>query len=217
MKENKPVSNSVQELQYQLDQANKEIAILKEAQLERDEYLAQGCFNALKWRVLHPKENPIAELENVTTYSTPSISNRVSSSKDEVEELKKRIERMKSVFASQTNRFRDAVYLYYYYIMSSYQLTGWNIELNPIESKLRLRSRYASDRDDFIELVWYVIHFMINNRSGTDQFKLLDTSFVNSLDANLFTFLTISNSFPAFLSAVTQDLFGKQTVLGPPA
>lgn len=36
-----------------------------------------------------------------------------------------------------------------------YQLTGWNIELNPLKNMLRLRSRYAENREDFIELMWY--------------------------------------------------------------
>ena len=51
-----------------------------------------------------------------------------------------------------------------------------------------------------------------DDRKDTDQFELLDTAFVNSLDSHLFTFITVSNSYPVFLSAVTQDLFEKQTM-----
>lgn len=87
-------------------------------------------------------------------------------------------------------------------IRTRYQLTGWNIELSLHESRLRLRSRYAHSKDDYIEVVW----------NGTDQFELLDTSFINNIDSQLFTFITISHSFPAFLSAITQNLFEKQTV-----
>lgn len=38
--------------------------------------------------------------------------------------------------------------------MIRYQLTGWNIDLSLHENRLRLRSRYAANRDDDIELIW---------------------------------------------------------------
>ena len=56
----------------------------------------------------------------------------------------------------------------------------------------------------------------MNCRNGTDKFELLDTPFVSSLDSHLFTFITVSNSFPVFLSAVTQNLFEKQTIYAAP-
>lgn len=56
----------------------------------------------------------------------------------------------------------------------------------------------------------------MNCRNGTDKFELLDTTFVSSLESHLFTFITVSNSFPVFLSAVTQNLFEKQTIYAAP-
>lgn len=109
LKENDPVSNNSQELQHQLDQVTKEIALLKEVEYERDEYRAQGCFNPLKLRVVHLKDNPISNLDEVGLETPRSPQDKEISSKEEVDELKKRIERMKTIFASQTNRFRDAV------------------------------------------------------------------------------------------------------------
>lgn len=54
-------------------------------------------------------------------------------------------------------------------------------------------------------------------RNGADKFELLDTAFVNSLDSHLFAAITVSNSFPVFLGAVTQDLFEKQTMYPGPS
>lgn len=83
--------------------------MLKEAEYERDMYLAQGCFDALKLRVVHLKDNPISKLEEVPIETPRSPQDSKASSKEEVNELKKRIERMNTIFGSQTNRFRDAV------------------------------------------------------------------------------------------------------------
>lgn len=54
-------------------------------------------------------------------------------------------------------------------------------------------------------------------RNGADKFELLDTAFVSSLDSHLFAAITVSNSFPVFLGAVTQDLFEKQTMYPGPS
>ena len=44
------------------------------------------------------------------------------------------------------------------YFKSSYQLTGWNIDLNIKDNRLRLKSRYAESKDDTIELEWYELN-----------------------------------------------------------
>ena len=49
-------------------------------------------------------------------------------------------------------------------------------------------------------------------RTEPDKFELLETPLVNRLDPRLFTYISVSNSFPGFLCAVTQDLFEKQEV-----
>ncbi|KNB46470.1 hypothetical protein JH06_0797 [Blastocystis sp. subtype 4] len=78
------------------------------------------------------------------TPSSVSLLGCEASMKEEIDTLKKRIERMREVFATQTNRFRDAVY----------QLTGWNVDLSLHDNRLRLKSRYAPSREDTIELMW---------------------------------------------------------------
>ncbi|KAK8804942.1 hypothetical protein WA171_006907 [Blastocystis sp. BT1] len=206
------------------EQAVRDLQLYKQ---QVEETISKGGFNCTSWRVLHMQENPIAEattkkidilkqqLEETQqalrklsqspgaaspilseTPSSVSLLGCEASMKEEIDTLKKRIERMREVFATQTNRFRDAVY----------QLTGWNVDLSLHDNRLRLKSRYAPSREDTIELMW----------NGTDKFELLDTPFVSSLDSHLFTFITVSNSFPVFLSAVTQNLFEKQTIYAAP-
>ena len=101
----------------------KENEVLKEKKIERDEYIALGNFNAARLKVLHLKDNPLSEKLHLVK---PSLSPRQLESEsdtelmpppttsqaiqNEMDMLKKRIERMKEVFALQTNRFRDAVY-----------------------------------------------------------------------------------------------------------
>ena len=141
--------------QEELDAYRKEIEQLRVYKEEYERYVAEGGFDYVHERVLHLIKNPISEKNegrklSQANASSPSVegSNQehgsVSNTKDEIDTLKKRIERMKEVFASQTNRFRDAVY----------QLTGWNVDLSLHENKVRLRSRYAASRDDCVELLW---------------------------------------------------------------
>ena len=205
--------------QEELNAYRKEIEQLRVYKEEYERYVAEGGFDYVHERVLHLIKNPISEKNEgrklpQANASSPSVegSNQqehgsASNTKDEIDTLKKRIERMKEVFASQTNRFRDAVY----------QLTGWNVDLSLHENKVRLRSRYAASRDDCVELLWYVPFCWMRVRNGADKFELLDTAFVNSLDSHLFAAITVSNSFPVFLGAVTQDLFEKQTMYPGPS
>ena len=156
-------TEDVTKLQQRIDSLVSENKQLQEIKLERDEYCAQGCVNALKWKVVHLIENPLSQ-QQVKQNQPSSISSTPSSNellpgdsnlKEEIETLKKRIDRMKELYASQTNRLRDAMYIdSISMIIIRYQLTGWNIDLSLHENRLRLRSRYAANRDDDIELIW---------------------------------------------------------------
>lgn len=157
------VTEDVTKLQQRIDSLVSENKQLQEIKLERDEYCAQGCVNALKWKVVHLIENPLSQQQvkqnqPSSISSTPSSNELLpgdSSLKEEIETLKKRIDRMKELYASQTNRLRDAMYIdSISMIIIRYQLTGWNIDLSLHENRLRLRSRYAANRDDDIELIW---------------------------------------------------------------
>ena len=110
----------VSKLQQRIDSLISENKKLQEIKLERDEYCAQGCVNALKWKVVHLIENPLSQQQQLKQNQPSSISSTPSSNellpgdsslKEEIETLKKRIDRMKELYASQTNRLRDAMYI----------------------------------------------------------------------------------------------------------
>ena len=112
-------TEDVTKLQQRIDSLVSENKQLQEIKLERDEYCAQGCVNALKWKVVHLIENPLSQQQvkqnqPSSISSTPSSNELLpgdSSLKEEIETLKKRIDRMKELYASQTNRLRDAMYI----------------------------------------------------------------------------------------------------------
>ena len=213
-------NTELEAMKSELETYKKELLVYK---TEYEHARADGFFDGLQERVLHLSENPYAEkiaekqlflqkevaqpLSPLPSGDAPEMGPPSAVSQSEVENLKKRIERMKEVFATQTNRFRDAVY----------QLTGWNVDLSLHENKVRLRSRYAANRDDYVELIWFVLRRVVTHRNGADRFEILDTDFVSSLDSHLFAAITVSHSFPVFLGAVTQDLFEKQTVYTTPS
>ena len=70
-----------------------------------------------------------------------SVASAASDALDEVEQLKKKNDRLKKVFKSQIDKFRDATYL----------LTGYKISLEAGSSgkadRLYLRSMYAERED----------------------------------------------------------------------
>mmetsp|Transcript_9713 Transcript_9713/g.16242 ORF Transcript_9713/g.16242 Transcript_9713/m.16242 type:complete len:209 (+) Transcript_9713:53-679(+) len=109
-------------------------------------------------------------------------------------------QRLKEMFKDRITSFREGVYL----------LTGFKIDLYAAEAnnsdslpRLRLRSMYAEKPEDCL---------MFQLRG--DAPELLDTEFASTLDPRLLTYLTTSNSVPAFLASVTLELFENQTFMG---
>lgn len=78
---------------------------------------------------------------DATTPGLPRTSSTASEALDEVEQLRKRNDRLKKVFKAQIDKFRDATYL----------LTGYKISLDAGSSgkadRLYLRSMYAERED----------------------------------------------------------------------
>lgn len=127
--------DEIESLQKKYESAMKELEELRSFKQKVEDSLQKGGFSFWDTRILHLRENPYSELkekkedalkqqlETLRSKIQPSspvsvTSPRVDSSvaplndstcKEEIETLKKRIERMKEVFAAQTNRFRDAV------------------------------------------------------------------------------------------------------------
>lgn len=139
---------------------------------------------------------------NAATTQSAGASSGTSSEKIDVTaggvDSSKLNQRLKEMFKERISSFREAVYL----------LTGYKIDLQSADSsggysRLRLRSMYAENPDDAFLFQW---------KGGS--LELLDTPFAEKLDPKHFSYLTTCHSVPAFLSAITIELFENQTFMG---
>ncbi|XP_070316640.1 mitotic spindle assembly checkpoint protein MAD1 isoform X1 [Odocoileus virginianus] len=118
----------------------------------------------------------------------------------EVAELKKQVEsaelknqRLKEVFQTKIQEFRKACYT----------LTGYQVDITT-ENQYRLTSMYAEQKAD-------CLIFKATGPSGT-KMQLLETAFSRTVPALIELHLLQQDSIPAFLSALTLDLFSRQTL-----
>ncbi|XP_054421472.1 mitotic spindle assembly checkpoint protein MAD1 isoform X2 [Pteronotus mesoamericanus] len=121
-------------------------------------------------------------------------------SSKEVTELKKQVEsaelknqRLKEVFQTKIQEFRKVCYT----------LTGYQVDITR-ENQYRLTSMYAEHKDDCLV-------FKATGPSGTTM-QLLETEFSRTVPELIELHLLRQDSIPAFLGALTLDLFGRQTV-----
>jgi hypothetical protein len=134
--------------------------------------------------------------KNVTTPMPSSISAPVPTpSTTGGGDLQTRYERLKEVFHKRMQRFREAVYL----------LTGFKVDMeNTNESpRLRLRSIFAEREQDFLMFQW-------KTNGGMDlcQTETVRRDFTDVVRL----YLHQMDSIPAFLAAVTLQLFDQTTV-----
>ncbi|XP_041061941.1 mitotic spindle assembly checkpoint protein MAD1 isoform X2 [Carcharodon carcharias] len=200
-----------------LDQANKVL----EMKLER--YTLQGDYDPTKTKVLHLSMNPwslakghrIAEekslkeecehlRERVRILEGGAVPEQVGARTNlppsqEVAEMRKQVnsaelknQRLKEVFQKKIQEFRAVCYT----------LTGYKIDVTT-ENQYRLSSMYAEHQDDYLM-------FKAANSLGA-KMQLLETDFSRSLTELINLHLHHQNSIPAFLSAITLDLFSRQT------
>ncbi|XP_043312173.1 mitotic spindle assembly checkpoint protein MAD1 isoform X2 [Cervus canadensis] len=118
----------------------------------------------------------------------------------EVAELKKQVEsaelknqRLKEVFQTKIQEFRKVCYT----------LTGYQVDITT-ENQYRLTSMYAEQKAD-------CLIFKAAGPSGT-KMQLLETAFSRTVPALIELHLLQQDSIPAFLSALTLDLFSRQTL-----
>ncbi|KAF6281001.1 mitotic arrest deficient 1 like 1 [Rhinolophus ferrumequinum] len=121
-------------------------------------------------------------------------------SSKEVAELKKQVEsaelknqRLKEVFQTKIQEFRKVCYT----------LTGYQVDITR-ESQYRLTSMYAEHKDD-------CLIFKATGPSGTTM-QLLETEFSRTVPELIELHLLRQDSIPAFLSALTLELFSRQTL-----
>ncbi|XP_032419533.1 mitotic spindle assembly checkpoint protein MAD1 [Xiphophorus hellerii] len=197
-----------------------------EMRLER--HNLQGDYDPVKTRVIHLKLNPTAEAkqqlrqeagavqeeltrlrELVRSYQeggvasqddssihTPGFSITLPPSK-EVLDLRKQMEsselrnqRLKEVFQKKIQEFRTVCYV----------LTGYQIDITT-ENQYRLTSVYAEHMQDSL----------LFKKGSNGSMHLMETEFSKTLGEMVTLHLHHQKSIPAFLSAVTLDLFSRQT------
>lgn len=124
-----PMENEYESLQKKYEEAKQEIEELRNYKLRVEEGMSAGRVIPAGCRVVHMTENPYAEIiaRKDRLHKLQEEKERASSDhpgslappsksltdetpyKEECENLKKRLERMKELFTEKTNRFRDAV------------------------------------------------------------------------------------------------------------
>uniref|UniRef100_A0A673TLP0 Mitotic spindle assembly checkpoint protein MAD1 n=1 Tax=Suricata suricatta TaxID=37032 RepID=A0A673TLP0_SURSU len=194
-----------------------------EMQLER--LTLQGSYDQSKTKVLHMTMNPasaakqqlredqarlqeecerLRELVRTLERGGPVPANLEAAvglpSSKEVAELRKQVEsaelrnqRLKEVFHTKIQEFRKVCYA----------LTGYQIDVTT-ESQYRLTSMYAEHKAD-------CLIFKATGPSGS-KMQLLETAFSGTVRDLIELHLLRQDSIPAFLSALTLDLFSRQTV-----
>lgn len=123
------MENEYESLQKKYEEAKQEIEELRNYKLRVEEGMSAGRVIPAGCRVVHMTENPYAEIiaRKDRLHKLQEEKERASSDhpgslappsksltdetpyKEECENLKKRLERMKELFTEKTNRFRDAV------------------------------------------------------------------------------------------------------------
>nr|XP_020748116.1 mitotic spindle assembly checkpoint protein MAD1 [Odocoileus virginianus texanus] len=219
----------VSSLRYKITEAENERSRLEEekkaleAQLER--LTLQGDYDQSKTKVLHLSLNPagaarqrlredqqqlqeecarLRELVRALEAGGPVPAHLEAAaglpSSREVAELKKQVEsaelknqRLKEVFQTKIQEFRKACYT----------LTGYQVDITT-ENQYRLTSMYAEQKAD-------CLIFKATGPSGT-KMQLLETAFSRTVPALIELHLLQQDSIPAFLSALTLDLFSRQTL-----
>ncbi|KAM9314967.1 mitotic spindle assembly checkpoint protein MAD1 [Pholidichthys leucotaenia] len=117
----------------------------------------------------------------------------------EVLDLRKQLEsaelknqRLKEVFQKKIQEFRTVCYV----------LTGYQIDITT-ENQYRLTSVYAEHMDDCL----------LFKKGSSGSMQLMETEFSKTLGEMVALHLHHQKSIPAFMSAVTLDLFSRQTTV----
>ncbi|XP_069024425.1 mitotic spindle assembly checkpoint protein MAD1 [Embiotoca jacksoni] len=197
-----------------------------EMRLER--HNLQGDYDPVKTRVVHLKMNPTAVAQQQRQEEMEALQQEVTCLRDlvrslqgggavvhsqdnssilnlslppskEVLDLRKQMEsselrnqRLKEVFQRKIQEFRTVCYV----------LTGYQIDITT-ENQYRLSSVYAEHMDDCL----------LFKKGSKGSMQLMETEFSKTLGEMVALHLHHQKSIPAFLSAVTLDLFSRQTTI----
>ncbi|XP_073420085.1 mitotic spindle assembly checkpoint protein MAD1-like isoform X1 [Dendrobates tinctorius] len=222
-------SEAVNSLRLKIEELEAERGRLEEAnkilEMRLERLSLQGSYDPSKVKVIHFSMNPATkaqqqrkdDIQNLqdeciklrelvrileggsTVPDKLEAAGSIQSPVQEVSELKKQVEsaelknqRLREVFQTKIHEFRTVCYM----------LTGYRIDITT-ENQYRLTSMYAEHKEDNLL-------FKSTSPSG-GKLQLLDTGFSRTLKDFIDLHLHHQNSIPAFLSAVTLDLFSRQT------
>lgn len=196
-----------------------------EMRLER--HNLQGDYDPVKTRVLHFKMNPTTVAKQQRQQDVEALQEEVTRLREllrslqgggsmvhsqddsglalglppskEVLDLRKQMEsselrnqRLKEVFQRKIQEFRTVCYV----------LTGYQMDITT-ENQYRLTSVYAEHMDDSL----------LFKKGSNGSMQLMETEFSKTLGEMVALHLHHQKSIPAFLSAVTLDLFSRQTTI----
>ncbi|KAH8290169.1 hypothetical protein KR054_000741 [Drosophila jambulina] len=110
----------------------------------------------------------------------------------DLESANGKMRKMKDYFKAASQEFRDVCYM----------LLGYRIDRIGANSNYRISSMYAESPDDYLDITL----------NESNCLALLESPYSQTLKPAIDQQLAASNSFPAFFSALTLELFQKATV-----
>ncbi|XP_067162477.1 mitotic spindle assembly checkpoint protein MAD1 [Apteryx mantelli] len=166
-------------------------SLAKQQRKEEQQQLQEECERLRELvRVLEGGGSIPENLEGVGSFQSPQ---EVAELKKQVESAELKNQRLKEVFQTKIQEFRKVCYT----------LTGYQIDITT-ENQYRLTSIYAEHQGD-------CLLFKASSSSG-GKMQLLETEFSRTIRELIELHLLRQDSIPAFLSALTLDLFSRQTI-----
>ncbi|XP_042654299.1 mitotic spindle assembly checkpoint protein MAD1 isoform X1 [Tyto alba] len=166
-------------------------SLAKQQRKEEQQQLQEECERLRELvRVLEGGGSIPGNLEGVGSFQSPQ---EVAELKKQVESAELKNQRLKEVFQTKIQEFRKVCYT----------LTGYQIDITT-ENQYRLTSIYAEHQGD-------CLLFKASSSSG-GKMQLLETEFSRTIRELIELHLLRQDSIPAFLSALTLDLFSRQTI-----
>ncbi|KAM6121635.1 mitotic spindle assembly checkpoint protein MAD1 [Phoenicopterus ruber ruber] len=166
-------------------------SLAKQQRKEEQQQLQEECERLRELvRVLEGGGSIPGNLEGAGSFQSPQ---EVAELKKQVESAELKNQRLKEVFQTKIQEFRKVCYT----------LTGYQIDITT-ENQYRLTSIYAEHQGD-------CLLFKASSSSG-GKMQLLETEFSRTIRELIELHLLRQDSIPAFLSALTLDLFSRQTI-----
>lgn len=166
-------------------------SIAKQQRTEEAEQLRAEC-QRLRERLRKMEAGGAMPTDDTTLVIPPS--QEILDLRKQLESAELKNQRLKEVFQKKIQEFRTACYV----------LTGYQIDIT-VENQYRLTSVYAEHMEDSLL-------FKSTGPVGSGSMQLLETDFSRTLTGLVDLHLFHQKSIPVFLSAVTIELFSRQTV-----